>query len=340
MRQLIGIFLLIILFSSNVWALTAHEKNTIKIFKSVSPSVVNIKNIKIRYNFFLDPMAVPRGTGSGFIWNKEGYIVTNYHVVEDGDVFVVTLIDQKQYEAKLVGGAPRKDIAVLKLTKKVPKLTPIKIGSSQNLDVGQTTIAIGNPFGLDRSMSSGIISALGRDIPGYGGVKIRGMIQTDAAINQGNSGGPLLNSDGKLIGMNTMIYSPTGASAGIGFAVPAQTIKAVVPQIIKHGRVIQPRIGIIPLPDEFMKQIGVQGVGIRAVERGSSAHRAKLRGVRQDVYGRLLLGDIIVGINDKRVKTFDDFFAILERHKIGDVVKVKILRKNKPLSIKMKLIAI
>jgi len=338
MKKLI-IFLLFLIPLSSAFALTEDEKNSIKIFQIASDSVVFIKNIKIGYNFFLDPMAVPRGSGSGFIWNKKGYIVTNYHVVEDGDVFLITLKDQKQYEAKLVGGEPRKDIAVLKLKKNPGQLSPIATGSSKNLKVGQKTIAIGNPFGLDHTMTTGIVSALGREIPGFGGVKIRGMIQTDAAINQGNSGGPLFNSSGKLIGMNTMIYSPSGANAGIGFAVPVEIIKKAAPQIIKYGKVIQPGIGISILPDEFMYRLGIEGVGIKTVEKGSRARRAGLRGIRQDYYGRLILGDVITGINNIRVKNYDDLYNALDRFKIGDRVKLRILRKNKIKTIEIVLVA-
>jgi S1-C subfamily serine protease len=285
-------------------------------------------------------MAVPRGSGSGFIWNKDGYIVTNYHVVEKGDLFLVTLINEKQYEAKLIGGEPRKDIAVLKLKKKIKNLTAVEVGSSKNLKVGQQAIAIGNPFGLDRTMTTGIVSAIGREIPGFGGVKIKNMIQTDAAINQGNSGGPLFDSDGRLIGMNTMIYSPSGASAGIGFAVPVEIIKRVVPQLIKYGKVTGPGVGINPLPDEFLRSLGMKGVAVRTVDRGTSAYRAGLRGVRQDRYGRWALGDIIVGINNFKIENFNDLYETLENFKVGDKVKLKIIRKGKVRILKIKLVAL
>lgn len=336
-----GVFFLFGIFlSTPTFSLTKSELNTINIFKRVSSSVVYIKNIKLEYSWNLDPMEIPRGTGSGFVWNTAGYIVTNYHVVAGGDLFLVTLKNQKQYRAKLVGAEPRKDIAVLKLNDKVSGLQAILPGKVKDVQVGQDAIAIGNPFGLDHTMTKGIVSALNRDIPGFGGVKIRGMIQTDAAINQGNSGGPLFNSDGRVIGMNAMIYSPSGTNSGIGFAVPIDTIQQVVPQIIRYGKVIQPGFGITVLPDEFMSRVGIRGVAVRTVDLNGPAAKAGIRGIRQDRYGRLILGDIIVKVNDTVIRNYDDLYTVLDRFKVGQTVKVTLQRGNKRRVVEITLAAI
>ena len=242
----------LILFSVSSWAadLLSVETKTIEIYRKVVPSTVNVSNMKLARTFNYGEIEVPQGAGSGFVWNEDGHIVTNFHVVQGGTSFIVTFNnDPKQYKATLVGTAPDKDIAVLKLDEKPAKLVPVSIGSSKDLQVGQYAFAIGSPFGLDYSLSTGVISALGRKIDGIGGVKINDMIQTDAAINMGNSGGPLLNSSSNLIGMNTVIFSTSGSSAGLGFAVPVDTIKMVVPQLIKHGKIIRPGLGIGIVPD-------------------------------------------------------------------------------------------
>ncbi|UCH98054.1 MAG: trypsin-like peptidase domain-containing protein, partial [Candidatus Aminicenantes bacterium] len=225
--------------SPTMSTLTEDEQNTIDVVKKTANSVVFVTNIQLVRDFFYQEEAVARGTGSGFVWDSSGHIVTNYHVIEEGDLFAVTLPNQEYRKARLVGIVREKDIAVLRVEGDLRGLTPLQKGSSVNLQVGQKVIAIGNPFGFDHTVTTGIVSALGRNIRGAGNVTIRDMIQTDASINPGNSGGPLLNSDGELIGMNTMIYSQTGASAGIGFAVPVDTIKRVVPQLIKYGKVIR-----------------------------------------------------------------------------------------------------
>ena len=310
------------------------EKQTIHIYHETVPSVVNVSNIKVADSFFYGKVEVPQGAGTGFVWDKKGHIVTNFHVVQGGNNFVITFHnDKKQYKAKVVGIAPKKDIAVLKLEKMPADLKPITVGSSKNLLVGQIAMAIGNPFGLDHSISKGIISALGRKIDGIGGVKIHDIIQTDAAINQGNSGGPLLNSQGMLIGVNTMIVSTSGSSAGLGFAVPVDTVKRIVPQLIEYGKVIRPGLGI-GLLDQRMREryVGKKGAAISFVDPDGAAGKAGLKGMMKDNYGRIYLGDVILKINGKEVNTLDDIYYELDKYKIGDSVKIEYLRDDKKYS--------
>lgn len=316
------------------------EKKIIKTYREVVPSVVNVSNIRVADNFFYGRVEVPQGAGSGFVWDKDGHIVTNFHVVQGGDSFVVTFHnDPKQYKAKVVGVAPNKDVAVLKLEDK-PKnpLIPIRPGSSKNLLVGQFALALGNPFGLDHSISQGIISALGRKIQGIGGVSIQDMIQTDAAINQGNSGGPLLNSSGEVIGMNTMIFSTSGSSAGLGFAVPIDTINRIVPQLIEHGKVIRPGLGIGILDENLREQyVGEKGAVISFIDEKGAAARAGLKGIEKDRYGRIYLGDIILKIDDKEVNSRDDVYHALDNKEIGDTITVTYRRGDKVKTTKVKL---
>lgn len=315
------------------------EKRIISIYENNVSSVVNVSNIQVRRGFFHDAIEVPAGAGSGFVWDTDGHIVTNYHVADEGTKFLITFHnDKKQYEAKFIGGERTKDIAVLKLLEKPSHLKPVNVGKSNSLKVGQMSIAIGNPFGLDHSMSKGIISALGRKIRGYGGMKIHDMIQTDTAINQGNSGGPLLDSSGNLIGMNTMIYSTSGSSAGLGFAVPVDTVSRIVPQIIKHGKVIRPALGISILPDRIKERyVGEKGVAISTILDGGSADKAGLRGMKEDRMGRLYIGDIILKINDKAVNSHEDIYHTLEKYKIGDEVTVTYERSEKIKTTRLKL---
>ena len=323
-------------------ALLPDEENSILVFSEASPSVVYVTNVAIGQTMYMDEFAIPQGAGSGFVWDKEGHIVTNFHVVQGGDAFLVTLRDQTQMEARLVGADPNKDIAVLKLSRGLDRLKPIKIGSSDLLRVGQKTLAIGNPFGLDHTLTTGIISALGREVVGIGGVTIRDMIQTDAAINPGNSGGPLLDSSGVLIGMNTMIYSRSGSSSGIGFAVPVSFIKRIVPQLITYGKVIRPGIGITILTaGQKYYVIGDQeGVVINQVTRGGPAAKAGLRGLKRLPGGRVLLGDIIVGVGERAVKDFDDLYNALDRYEVGDTADIRVVRDGKVLRFPIALIGV
>jgi S1-C subfamily serine protease len=319
--------------------LTEDEKNTIDIVKKSRNSVVFITNIQLVRDFFFgDEEKMPRGSGSGFVWDDKGHIVTNFHVIEDGVEFQVTLPNQEQRQAKLVGKDETKDIAVLKLDGNISGLFPMSPGSSKDLEVGQKAIAIGNPFGFDYTVTKGIVSALGRKILGAGNVTIRDMIQTDASINPGNSGGPLLDSSSRLIGMNTVIYSPSGASSGVGFAVPIDTIKIVVPELIKNGRITRPGLGVSFVSDVRARQAGIEGVVILEVQAGTPAAAAGLRGLSRDRYGRLIINDIITAVDKTPVKSYDDLFTALENYKIGDTVTLSVEQNEKVRPVRIKLV--
>lgn len=322
-----------LLFASNEIAkLLDTEQRLIKLYQQNVPSVVNVSNIKEFNDFFLGTGKAEVGAGTGFVWDNLGHIVTNYHVVQDQkSQFLISFHNSnKQVEARIVGVEPKLDIAVLKVEKLPPNLKPITLGSSQDLKVGQIAVAIGNPFGLDHTMTSGIVSALGRKIDGIGGVKIHNMIQTNADINPGNSGGPLLNSSGELIGMNTMIYSNSGTSAGLGFAIPIDSIKTIIPDLIKHGKVIRPALGIVPLAEQYHQHFlpGEKGIVIAYVPDDSAAAKAGLRGMRRDRMGRLYMGDIIKKIDKIKIESVDDLFQLLEKYKVGDKITVEIKRDN------------
>jgi len=306
------------------------ENNTMAVFDAAAPATVFVTQKQVVRDWSMRPLEVPAGTGSGFIWDRQGHIVTNFHVIDTNGApgaYTVTLFNQKTYEATLVGGEPRKDIAVLKIDAPEAELTPIRLAAKgQQVRVGQKTIAIGNPFGLDHTLTTGVVSAIGREVGGYGGVSIRDMIQTDASINPGNSGGPLLDSAGQLIGMNTMIFSKSGASAGIGFAVPSSTIERVVPQLIKFGRVERAGLGVQLLPDSYAKRARIRGVIIASVAPGSPAEKAGFRGLTRSIMGGVTLGDVIIGIDDHEVSDYDDLYNALDRYKVGDTVRVKLQR--------------
>ena len=309
-------------------ALLEDERNTIEVFQRASDSVVFVINTQLRRDLFSrNVMQVPRGSGSGFVWDERGYIVTNYHVIQGGNSFHVTLGDGSSHEARVVGFDETKDIAVLQIDAPETRLVAIEQGRSEGLMVGQKVIAIGNPFGLDQTLTTGVISALGREIRSVAGTTITDVIQTDASINPGNSGGPLLDSAGRLIGVNTSIYSTSGSSAGIGFAVPVATVQRVVPQIIDRGFVSRAGLGVVLFEDDLARRWNIDGVIVREIVDGSAAEKAGLRG--SDVRGRrVALGDIIVGIDDKRVRNFNDLFMSLDDHEPGDRVRVRFLRDN------------
>lgn len=320
--------------------LLPDEVNTIRLFHDHAPAVVNINSMRVqRYLFSFDTTEVPAGTGTGFIWNRDGYIVTNFHVIQDASKITVSFKDGKTARAKIVGTEPRKDVAVLKVA--LPsglEFTPFNISNSNELLVGQKAVAIGSPFGLDQTVTTGIISALGRSIVGVGRVTIRDMIQTDASINPGNSGGPLLDSRGHLIGMNTMIYSQSGQSAGIGFAVPANTIARTVGDIIKYGRVKQPGIGISSFSDNVPRRLGLKGVLISEVFEGSPAAKAGMRGTVRNSSGDIILGDLIIRVDDMKIETYDDLYIAFDKKKIGDEVEVTYVRDRRKMSARMKLV--
>jgi S1-C subfamily serine protease len=318
--------------------LTEDERNTIEIVRKTRNSVVYVTNLQyVRDFFYSSDQPVPRGSGSGFVWDDQGHIVTNFHVIDEGDKFMVSLPNQKQVEATLVGRDPTKDIAVLKLGQLVAGLSPVAIGTSRDLQVGQKVIAIGNPFGFDHTVTTGIVSALGRSIVGAGDVTIRDMIQTDASINPGNSGGPLLNSSGELIGMNTMIATPT--SSGVGFAIPVDTIRKIVPQLIQSGKVTRPDIGGVEfVRDEVAQRAGIMGAVVLQVSRGSRAYDLGLRGLYRDNFGRLLIRDVVTGIDATAVKSWDDLFTALDGYKIGDTVTLTVEREGKSRKVTIQLV--
>ncbi|MFQ5744931.1 MAG: S1C family serine protease [Acidobacteriota bacterium] len=319
-------------------ALTSNEDATIALFKRASPSVVFITSLARQRDFFtLNVQEIPQGTGSGFLWDELGHVVTNFHVIQDADAAQVTLADHSTMDAELVGAAPEKDLAVLKIDAPAEKLRPIPVGSSHDLLVGQSVYAIGNPFGLDQTLTTGVISALGREIESVIRSTIRDVIQTDAAINPGNSGGPLLDSAGRLIGVNAAIYSPSGANAGIGFAIPVDTVNSVVPQLIAHGKVVRPTLGIVAASDQIMARLGIQGVLIMRIERGSGAERAGLRPTIRTTRGRIRLGDVIVAIDDEPIRSLGDLLVALEEHDAGEQVEVTYLRDGRKQQVRVTL---
>ncbi len=302
------------------------EERAIRIFEMVAPSVVTVVTEGARGQ---------GGTGSGFAWDAAGHIVTNHHVVEGARSIAVVLDDGSVSRARLVGSAPWYDLAVLKLESPHLRPPPIALGSSADLRVGQTVFAIGNPFGLSRTLTQGIVSALDRRLPTAGGREVAGVVQTDAAINPGNSGGPLVDSAGRLIGVNTAILAPAGAYAGIGFAVPVDTVNRVVPELVRTGRVPLPGIGILVLPEELTARAGIRGVAVQAVVPGSPAARAGLRGTDLD---RGRLGDVIVAVEGRPVRSLADLALELERVGIGGRARLEILREGRRLTVEVEVV--
>jgi S1-C subfamily serine protease len=309
--------------------LAADEKATIELFREASPSVVYITTQVVRRDVFsLNLLEIPQGTGSGIVWDEQGHIVTNFHVIQDADRAQVTLSDNSSSDAKLVGIAPEQDLAVLRIQSAPSRLRPIPIGTSNDLEVGQKVFAIGNPFGLDHTLTTGVISGLGRQIQSLTGQPIEGAIQTDAAINPGNSGGPLLDSAGRLIGLNTAILSRSGAYAGVGFAVPVDTVNQIVPELIAHGRVVRPGLGVKLAPRQITQQLGITGVLVLKVPGGSAAEKAGIRPTTRDANGRIHLGDVIVAVDGQPVTSADDLVKLLQQHEVGDEVTVTVKRQD------------
>jgi len=321
--------------------LASAEKAVIALFRQASPSVLHITAISVQRDLFtLNLYQIPEGTGSGFVWDHSGNIITNFHVIQNADVAQVTLGDQTTWKARRVGVAPDKDIAVLRIDAPTNRLQPIPIGTSKDLQVGQSVFAIGNPFGLDQSLTTGVISALGREIESVTRRPIQGVIQTDAAINPGNSGGPLLDSAGRLIGVNTAIYSPSGVSAGIGFAIPVDTVNRIVSELIRYGKVTRPGIGVQIAEEQIADRLGVKGILIVDVVPGSAAAKAGIRPTRREGSGRLRLGDVITAVDGKKVESANELFILLENYKVGDVVSISLLRDGKVIQTKVTLEAV
>lgn len=312
------------------------ERATIKLFEDAAPSVAYITTSNVRQDYWSRNVTeIPSGSGSGFIWDLEGHIVTNYHVIEKADRATVTLADQSTWDAELVGAEPNKDLAILKIKAPASALTPIPVGSSHDLKVGQSVFAIGNPFGLDQTLTTGIISALGREIKSIGGRPIRGVIQTDAAINPGNSGGPLIDSNGRLIGVNTMIYSPSGASAGIGFSIPVDEVNWVVPDIIQYGEVRRPLLGVNLVSEQRRQRMGMDGALILDVIANSPASKYGLQETMRDRNGNITLGDLIVGVNQEKISNNNDLFLALEKYSPGDEITVRYIRSEKEAELQL-----
>jgi S1-C subfamily serine protease len=308
--------------------LAADEQANVELFRRASPSVVNITSLGVQRDLFsMNVQQVPRGTGTGFVWDERGHIVTNFHVIQGANAARVTLADQSSFDASLVGVFPDRDLAVLRIEAPKEKLPPIAIGTSRDLLVGQRVYAIGNPFGLDQTLTIGVVSALNREIESFNNRTIRGVIQTDAAINPGNSGGPLLDSAGRLIGVNTQIASPSGASAGIGFAIPVDEVNRIVPRLIRDGRFVRPSIGVSSASASVQRALGVpRGMVIVQVAPGSPAAKAGLQPFRRGQRGEVIGGDVITAINDEPVTDLDDVLTLLERRQPGETVTLTVWR--------------
>lgn len=313
--------------------LAADEQSVIRIFEQNSPSVVYISTVERVLNIWTrDVREIPSGTGTGFVWDRAGHIVTNHHVIEGHSRARVRLSDQREFDAVVVGSSPEHDLAVLRLQNTADMPPPVQIGSSSDLQVGQTVLAIGNPFGLDHTLTSGIISALGRRIDGEGSAYMEGLIQTDAAINPGNSGGPLLDSAGRVIGVNVAIYSPSGASAGIGFAIPIDLVNRVTPRLVRDGRYTRPVLGIMlddGLSKAIARRLDVNGVLVLQVEAGSPAEQAGIVGMRRTAAGDVILGDIIQAVDGKPVETANDLNSILDNYSQNSRVRIRLLRNGR-----------
>ncbi len=317
--------------------LAEDEKSTIELFENSRVSVVFITTRqRVMDAWTRNIFSVPSGTGSGFIWDDHGHIITNLHVIKGASEATVRLADGRDYKASLIGASPAHDIAVLRIGIGFQRPTPVPLGTSHDLKVGQKVFAIGNPFGLDWTLTTGIVSALDRSLPGGDGRTIDDLIQTDAAINPGNSGGPLLDSAGRLIGINTAIYSPSGASAGIGFAVPVDTVNRVVPQIISRGKYIRPAMGITvdsKLNDRLTQHLKLTGVVILNISPGSAADTAGLQGATITPEGSIIANDIIVAVEDKPIDSVGKLLARIDNYKVGDTIKITVLRKNETIEV-------
>lgn len=316
----------------------ADERNTISVFREAADSVVFVTNARLHRDFRLNVSRIPQGNGSGIIWDRHGHVLTNLHVIQGGNAFSVTFGDGSIHEAEVVGFDPNKDLAVLKIDVPRSELIPIRRGSSEALVVGQKVLAIGNPFGLDHTLTVGVISALGREIQSLTNTTIEDVIQTDASINPGNSGGPLLDSAGRMVGVNTQIVSRSGQSAGIGFAVPIDTAERIVPQLIKFGRVKRAGLGVSLLDERFAQRWRVEGVIIQTVGPRSPAEAAGLRSISLDRQGNVRSFDSITGINDEPVRSFNDLYHALDGRQAGDKIKLHYTRDGVDRTTSLELI--
>jgi putative serine protease PepD len=324
-------------------AVATDEKNNIEIYRALSPGVVNVHSTSYARDFFgfVEPQ---EGSGSGSVIDQDGNILTNYHVIEGATKLAVSFGGKKNYQAQLVGGDPDTDLAVIKLIERPQEpLTVIALGDSDKLEVGQKVLAIGNPFGLDRTLTTGVISGLQRPIRARNNRPIEGAIQTDASINPGNSGGPLLDSHGRMIGINSQILSPSGGSAGVGFAVPVNIAKRIVPQLLRSGEVRRPKLGIGTRDVQALRgQLDLpvaDGILIMQVAPGEAAANAGLRGITQTENGDVEIGDIILGMDGEKIANTDDLYRLLDKHQVGDTVQLQILRNGRRTSVPVRLTA-
>ena len=343
-----NLFLFLLLFLSlcpvhGVSRYSIDEQENIRIYEKSSRAIVNISNFTVNYDFFYRAIPTESGSGTGFIIDKSGIIVTNFHVVENAKKLLVTLSDNSQWPGKLIGSDPNNDLAIVRIEAPARRYDSLEFSNSNDISVGQKVLALGNPFGLRQTLTTGIISALGRTIAAKNGRKIEGIIQTDAAINPGNSGGPLLDSEGKVIGINTAIIGSAG-SVGIGFAVPSNTALRILPDLLKHGYVLRPWLGVEPIPTVYLRRIGIDvpdGLLIARVVKGASADQAGLRGATKTVkvgnYKVPWGGDIITHINEKKVTSMEDLAQQIETRKSGDKVTISYIRNKRDNSVAVKL---
>ena len=307
-------------------SVATDEQNNIEVFRAISPGVVSINSTRQPRGFF---DAGGQGSGSGSVIDEQGHVLTNYHVIEGADVLTVSFGGEKTYPAKVIGGDPDTDLAVLQVNGAPQGLKMVPLGDSDHLTVGQKVLAIGNPFGLDRTLTTGVISGLQRPIEARNGRVIEGAIQTDASINPGNSGGPLLDSQGRMIGINSQILSPAGGSVGVGFAIPVNIAKRVVPQLIRDGRVVRPKLGIYPRAVSDLRGIRLpvgEGLLVLQVDPNSSAAAAGLRGLSETPDGDLVIGDIITAIDGEKMESQNDLYKALDKHQFNDVIQVEVVR--------------
>ncbi len=322
----------------------SDEQNSIEVYKTISPGVAFITT-STQFTYYGEEQETERGNGSGSVIDDQGHILTNYHVIEGSTKVMVSFGADKTYPAKVIGGDPDTDLAIIKIDPGKDKITVVQLGDSDALQVGQKVLAIGNPFGLDRTLTTGVISGLQRPIRARNGRPIEGAIQTDASINPGNSGGPLLDKFGRMIGINSQILSRSGGSVGVGFAIPVSIAKRVIPQLIQFGEVRRPKLGATLFPVEQLKEQGIStpvesGLLIRSVVTGGSAEKAGLRGFSRDAQGEMIFGDIILSVDGEKVTDMDSLYRLLDKKKIGETVQVEIYRIDKKMTVPVKLLAL